>query len=258
MVYDGWLKMEDILKVENVTKRFGGVVALDNVNLSVRAGSITGLIGPNGSGKTTLFNVITGFYPPDIGEVYFMGKKITGLNPNEIYSLGLIRTFQNPRLFPRLTVLENLLVAAEAREKVASSIIKRKWVGEEVKLIRKAYEITKNLGLNGTEKSVASDISGAHMKLIETARSLMDHPRVLLVDEPAAGISYSAAKNLFNYLLKLREEYGITLFIIEHRIDILMDYVDYVYVLHLGKLLSEGTPDEVLNDRKVIEAYIGD
>ncbi|MGB9759721.1 MAG: ABC transporter ATP-binding protein [Thermoproteota archaeon] len=253
------MKTKEVLKVENVSKRFGGVVALDNVTLTVREGSVTGLIGPNGSGKTTLFNVISGFYPPDSGEVYFMGNKITGLNPNEIYNLGLIRTFQNPRLFPRLTVLENLLVAAESRgERVTSSIAKRNWIGDEAKLVKRAYEIAKSVGLEGVERSIASDVSGAHMKLIETARSLMNSPKVLLVDEPAAGISYSAAKNLFNYLLKLKEEYGITLFIIEHRIDILMNYVDYVYVLHLGKLLSEGTPEEVLSDRKVIEAYIGD
>lgn len=251
--------MKDILKVENVSKRFGGVVALDNVSLSVHEGSVTGLIGPNGSGKTTLFNVISGFYPPDSGEVYFMGSKITGLNPNEIYNLGLVRTFQNPRLFPRLTVLENLLVAANSKgERVTSSIMKRNWVDDEVKLVKRAQEITKSLGLKEVERNVASDVSGAHMKLIETARSLMNSPKLLLVDEPAAGVSYSAAKNLFNYLLKLREEYRITLFIIEHRIDILMNYVDYVYVLHLGKLLSEGTPEEVLNDKKVIEAYIGD
>lgn len=251
--------MKEILKVENVSKRFGGVVALDDVTLSVRENSITGLIGPNGSGKTTLFNVISGFYPPDSGEVYFMGNKITGLNPNEIYNLGLVRTFQNPRLFPRLTVLENLLVAASSKgERVTSSVVKRNWVSDELRLIKKAYEITKYVGLEGVERNIASDVSGAHMKLIETARSLMNSPKVLLVDEPAAGISYSAAKNLFNYLLKLREEYGITLFVIEHRIDILMDYVDYVYVLHLGKLLSEGTPEEILNDKKVIEAYIGD
>jgi branched-chain amino acid transport system ATP-binding protein len=253
------VKTKEVLKVENVSKRFGGVVALDNVTLTVREGSVTGLIGPNGSGKTTLFNVISGFYPPDSGEVYFMGNKITGLNPNEIYNLGLIRTFQNPRLFPRLTVLENLLVAAESRgERVTRSIAKRNWIGDEAKLVKRAYEIAKSVGLEGVERSIASDVSGAHMKLIETARSLMNSPKVLLVDEPAAGISYSAAKNLFNYLLKLKEEYGITLFIIEHRIDILMNYVDYVYVLHLGKLLSEGTPEEVLSDRKVIEAYIGD
>lgn len=252
-------KTKEILKVEGVSKRFGGVVALDNVTLSVREGSVTGLIGPNGSGKTTLFNVISGFYPPDSGEVYFMGNKITGLNPNEIYNLGLIRTFQNPRLFPRLTVLENLLVAAESRgERVISSIAKRNWIDDETKLVKKAYEVMKSIGLEGVERNIASDVSGAHMKLIETARSLMNNPKILLVDEPAAGISYSAAKNLFSYLLKLKEEYGITLFIIEHRIDILMNYVDYVYVLHLGKLLSEGTPREVLSDKKVIEAYIGD
>jgi branched-chain amino acid transport system ATP-binding protein len=188
-----------------------------------------------------------------------MGNKITGLNPNEIYNLGVIRTFQNPRLFPRLTVLENLLVAAGSRgERVTSSIAKRNWVDGEAKLVKKAYEIAKSVGLEGVERNIASDVSGAHMKLIETARSLMNSPKVLLVDEPAAGISYSAAKNLFNYLLKLKEDYGITLFIIEHRIDILMDYVDYVYVLHLGKLLSQGTPEEVLSDKKVREAYIGD
>ncbi|MEM0002626.1 MAG: ABC transporter ATP-binding protein [Thermoproteota archaeon] len=251
--------MRDILRVENISKRFGGVVALDNVTLSIREGSVTGLIGPNGSGKTTLFNVVSGFYPPDSGEVYFMGNRITGLNPNEIYNLGLVRTFQNPRLFPKLTVLENLLVAAESKgENMTRSIIKRNWVSNEIELIKKAQEITKSIGLEEVKRSIASDVSGAHMKLIETARSLMNNPKLLLVDEPAAGISYSAAKSLFNYLLELKNRYGLTLFIIEHRIDILMNYVDYIYVLHLGKLLSEGTPEEVLNDKKVIEAYIGD
>lgn len=251
--------MSKILRVENVTKRFGGVVALDKVTISVEEGSVVGLIGPNGSGKTTLFNVITGFYTPDEGKIYFRDKDITGMNPNEIYKLGLIRTFQNPRLFQRLTVLENLMAATEnGEEKITNPILSRRWIKREEELAKKALEISKKVGLSGFEVNLASDISGAHMKLVETARSLMNNPKMLLVDEPAAGIAYSVAKSLFEYLLKLREEHNITLLIVEHRIDILMNYVDYVYVLNLGRVLSEGKPEEVLNDRKVIEAYIGE
>ena len=252
--------MENILEVREASKSFGGIKALDNVNVNINKGSIIGLIGPNGSGKTTLFNVVTGFYPPDSGEIIFQGKRIDGLNPNEVFSLGLVRTFQIPRLFNRLTVLENMLIPNPEQddENPLKALRRKSWQQQEISLTRKALELIKIFGIEGFENSRVSELSAAYMKLIETARSIMGGAKMLLLDEPAAGVNYATAKDVFEHIKMLREKYGLTLFIIEHRIEVLLDYVDYVYVLNLGRMLAEGTPKEVRENRKVIETYIGE
>jgi len=249
----------EFLKLLSVSKRFGGIEAIKDISLSVKKNSITGLIGPNGSGKTTLFNVITGFYPPDEGQIVFKGERIDGLNPNETYVRGLVRTFQSPRLFPKLTMLENLLVAppGQAGESLVHATVRKTWEGQEKVISLDAKGVTERLHLKGTEGQIVSGLSGAHMKLVESARGLLGGAQLLLMDEPAAGVLYSTAREIFNYIAQLRKEYGLTFFVIEHRLDVLLDYVDYVYVLHLGKLLSEGKPEEVMRDKNVIEAYVG-
>lgn len=251
---------EEILKVVDLVKTFGGIRAVDGISLEVDKSSIVGLIGPNGSGKTTLFNAITGFYPPDSGEIYFEGKRIDGLSPKETYKLGLVRTFQNPRLFKEMTVLENLLIPPKEQkgEGLLTAPFERRWDAQEEELTKKALGLSEIFKLRGLERGPTSDMSGGHMKLLETSRGLMGNPRMLLLDEPAAGVTYSVAKQIFDHVTELRGRLGLTFLIVEHRIDILLDYVDKVYVLHLGKVIFEGSPKDARNDRGVIEAYLGD
>lgn len=255
--------MSVILEVRDVAKYFGGVKALDGVSLTVPEKGLIGLIGPNGSGKTTLFNVITGFYVPDRGSVLFRESndlvRIDGLNPNEVFKKGIVRTFQIPRLFNSLTVLENLLVTplGQKGESPVRALLRNSWSAQERELTKKAIELLKTFNMLHYVNSKISELSAAHIKMLETIRGLMTPAKLYLLDEPAAGVDYMMAKELFTYVRKLRDEHGLTFFIIEHRLEILMEYVDYVYVLHNGKLLSEGKPQEVISDPKVIEAYIG-
>lgn len=254
--------MANILEVKGVSKRFGGVVALQDVSLSVPSQGIVGLIGPNGSGKTTLFNVVTGFYVPDKGEVWFndgnRSERIDGLNPNEVFAKGIVRTFQIPRLFKSLTVLENLLVTpfAQKGENPLKALKPSSWTEEERALARKAVSLLRRFGLLEYANVRVSELSGAHIKLLETIRGLMTPAKLFLLDEPAAGVEAGAAHELFRLVRELRSE-GYTFLIVEHRIEILMQYVDYVYVLHNGQLLAEGKPEEVTSNPKVVEAYIG-
>jgi len=231
---------EPILEVKDVAKYFGGVKALDGVTLSVPRGGMIGLIGPNGSGKTTLFNVITGFYVPTRGEVWFEGERIDGLNPNEVYLKGIVRTFQIPRLFPSLTVLENVLLTPpnQIGENPLYAPMRSKWEGQEKELARKAVRLLKRFGLGKYVRANISELSAAHIKLLETIRGLMTDAKLYLLDEPAAGVAYDMAKEMFTFIRRLRDEEGLTFFIIEHRLEVLMEFVDYVYVLHNGRLLA--------------------
>lgn len=251
--------MDPILRVQNVSKRFGGVEALKDVSLEVKRGSVTGLIGPNGSGKSTLFNVITGFYKPDFGSVYFEGKRIDGLNPDEVYNMGIARTFQTPRLFGPLTTLENMMLSPKGQrgESLLRAPSRKTWLNEEIQIANEVKSLLKEFDMDGLHKMLASDLSGGHVKMVETSKGILGRAKLILLDEPTAGVHYVVGKNLFEYINYLRKTYNLTFFIIEHRIDLLFDYVDYVYVLHMGRLLSEGTPEEVASDPKVIEAYIG-
>ncbi len=251
---------EPILIVKNVKKRFGGVVALDGVSLEVERGKIVGLIGPNGSGKTTLFNVIAGVLKPDSGEVWFDGKEITGLPPEKIYHLGLVRTFQTPRLFKGMTVFENVLTSARHNpgESYSKSLLKEMWEPVEKKIAKKAIGLMELLKIKHIARNLASAVSGGQMKLGEIARGLMSDPKMLLLDEPAAGVNPTLAHEIFSFLTKLRDERGITMLIIEHRLDILFDYVDYVYVMHKGRIVAQGTPKEVVENPVVIDVYLGE
>lgn len=252
-----------LLEVRAVSKSFDSVKALEDVSMDVREGQIVGLIGPNGSGKTTLFNVITGFYVPDSGEVWFNNGpsrvRIDGLNPNEVFNMGIVRTFQIPRLFGSMTVLDNIIVstAGQVGEGLLASLRPGKWRPQELELRRRAMELLRGLGMEGLAHVRASELSTAHAKIVETLRGLMNPAKLYLLDEPAAGVDVVAARKIFDTIRRLRDERGLTFVIVEHRIDLLLDYVDYVYVLHNGRLLAEGEPGEVISNPKVIEAYVG-
>ena len=251
--------MSGILEVKNVSKYFGGIKALDKVSLSVEERSIVGLIGPNGSGKTTLFNVISGFYHPDEGEIYFNGMRIDGMNPNELFRIGIVRSFQNPRLFQNMSVWGNVLVVPKQKgESILLAPFRSKWEKEEMEIGKRGKSLIDIFHLNGSERKKASSLSGGQMKLLENMRGLMEKGRLFLLDEPAAGVAPKLAHDIFRFIKRLREEKGLTFFIIEHRLEILMNYVDYVYVLHNGRLLAKGRPEEVVKERRVIDAYIGD
>jgi len=249
---------EYILVAERIKKRFGGLIAVDGATVKVRRRTITLLIGPNGSGKTTLLNVIAGFYKPDDGKVIFDGKDVTGWPPHKLYHLGMARTFQVPQPFYKLTVLENVLLAARGHpgESFAAPLQRSKWLPREEELVDKAFNVLKLVGLIHLWDQPAGQLSGGQMKLLEIARVLMSGARMILMDEPIAGVNPALAHEILQFLVKLRDQ-GITFFIIEHRLDIAMQYVDYVYAMARGRVIAEGRPEEVVSNPVVIDSYLG-
>ena len=251
--------MEGILEVQDVRKSFGSLNALDGVTLGVKEKEVHILIGPNGSGKTTLINVISGFYRPDSGQVVFEGKDIAGLPPHKAYALGVTRTFQIPSLFTKLTVLENVLVAGKGNpgESFARSLFRRAWIKEETEATKKAFATLQMLGLGQLWDHESSTLSGGQMKLLELARALMSGGRLILLDEPISGVNPTLAHEIFGRILKLRDEFGVTFLIVEHRLEVALEYVDTVTAMAFGKVVAAGKPEQVMVDPKVIEAYLG-
>jgi branched-chain amino acid transport system ATP-binding protein len=247
------------LQVQNVRKSFGSLIALDDVSLGAEEKSLTILMGPNGSGKTTLINVIGGLYKPDSGAVLFHGKDITGLPPHKIFKLGLARTFQIPALFPQLTVLENVMVARKDNpgESFARSLARRAWINDETKIAEQGFEVLAIVGLSHMWDKLAAVLSGGQLKLLEIGRALMSDANMILLDEPISGVNPTLAHQIFSTLVKIRDNYGVTFLIIEHRLDIALSYVDSVIVMAYGKFLTSGTPEEVTSDVRVIDAYLG-
>jgi branched-chain amino acid transport system ATP-binding protein len=252
--------MGAILVAEDLSKRFGGLRAVDHCSLEVRQGSITGLIGPNGAGKTTLFNLLTGFLPPDEGRVRFKGEDVTGLGPHRMFARRMCRTFQIPREFKELTVLENLMVVASGQ------LGERLWAPwllpgavrcQEASIRDKAVEILGLVGLGALAEASAWTLSGGQKKLLELARAMMGDPELLLLDEPGAGINPSEMRGLLHHIQWLATERGVTIFLIEHHMDVVMSICGHVIVLMQGKKLAEGPPDTVRRDPRVREAYLG-
>jgi len=252
--------MKDILILENVCKSFNGLKVVRNVSIKVKEKSITGLIGPNGSGKTTLFNLISGIYKIDNGKIFFNGERIDNLEPYEISNKGIIKSFQIPRIFKRLTILENMLIAAKniEGEKILNSLNRNNWRGIEDENIKKALSILEFLELKELKNSLPTNISGGQLKLLEIGRALMCNPRMLLLDELIAGINPILAEKIFRKIIDLRGNFDITFFIIEHRIDFLFDFAEYIFVIDKGGIIAEGTPKEIMNNEKVMEAYLGE
>jgi ABC-type branched-subunit amino acid transport system ATPase component len=248
-----------ILKIENVYKNFGGILALNGVSFAVKDNSITGLIGPNGSGKSTLFNVISGFYRKDSGEIHFKGEKIERLEPCNIAMLGIGRTFQISEVPQKTTVLENLLLApkrqcGEGVFKVFLNPLKIKRENEQH--LNNALDILKLIQLTDLKNEYAENLSGGQKKLLSLGRILMSEPQLLLLDEPTAGVNPTLVKDLMVAIRNLRDQKGITILLVEHNMRVISEICERVIVLDFGQKIAEGTPEEIQSSEEVLEAYL--
>ncbi len=247
-----------VLEAIDIVKLFGGLRALDGATLRVPRNKITLLIGPNGSGKTTLLNVIAGVYKPDGGKVLFEGEDITGLPPHKVFEKGIARSFQIPHLFGKLVVLENAIMSKPGNpgEHIVDSPRRSKWFDFENKLVIDGFKILRMTKLNHLWDSRATALSGGQMKLLEIARVLLSDKKMVLMDEPTAGVNPTLAIQIFEFLRKMVDELGYTMLIIEHRLDIAAPFADYAYAMAQGRVISKGTPEEVMNDPEVIKSYL--
>jgi branched-chain amino acid transport system ATP-binding protein len=242
-----------ILEVKQVYKYFGGVKANEDISLSVEQGSIVGLIGPNGSGKTTLFNSIVGTHPIDKGSIKFNGKEVSELPVPIVAKLGLLRTFQQTRIYGKLNCIENMLISNKSQEKGLLSVFSK--IPPE--LTDKSENLLKFVGLHQKRKLRAGDLSFGQQKLLELAMALMNEPKMLLLDEPTAGINPTLINGIIDRLIKVNKEFGITLLVIEHNMRVIMQLAQKIFCLAHGEMLAEGTPEQIKNDKRVIDAYLG-
>jgi neutral amino acid transport system ATP-binding protein len=249
-----------ILSVSELELRFGGVRALAGAELEVRRGSITALIGPNGAGKTTLFNAITGFYRVERGTAVFDGRPLLGKPPHAIARLGMARTFQLTKTLAAMPVLDNMMLAApdQPGERLANVVLRpRSWRSREAEVRKRALELLDTFSLRDQAKAYAGTLSGGQRKLLELARVLMLEPRLILLDEPMAGINRALAQRLLAHIHELRERSGVTFLFIEHDMEVVMGQSDRVIVMSEGKVIAHGTPEHVSRDPRVVDAYLG-
>jgi branched-chain amino acid transport system ATP-binding protein len=245
--------MSAIIEVTSVSKSFGGTVANHNVSLVVPEGSITGLIGPNGSGKTTLFNSIVGYHPIDSGSIKFEGREISKLRVSQIARVGLIRTFQQTRIYGKMNCIDNMLISATQRNASFSDMFSK--YPDEMR--EKVDHLLEFVGLYQKRYLISGNLSFGQQKLLEFAMALMNEPKVLLLDEPTAGINPTLINGLIDRLKRANEEFGITLFVIEHNMRVIMNLAESIYCLAHGEMLTHGSPAEIQDDQRVIDAYLG-
>ena len=245
--------MSALLEVEGVSKIFGGVIANADISLAVPEGAIVGLIGPNGSGKTTLFSSIVGSHPIDGGSIRYEGREISRLRAAQIARLGLLRTFQQTRIYGRMDGLKNMLISIpHAREGLIDMLSRH-----SAEQVEEAERLLEFVGLYEKRFLLAGDLSFGQQKLLEFAMALMNGPKLLMLDEPTAGINPTLINGLIDRLKRVNEEIGITLFVIEHNMRVIMDLAQHIYCLAHGELLADGTPDQIRDDKRVIDAYLG-
>ena len=245
--------MSNIIQVKGVNKSFGGGVANHNISIDVEAGKITGLIGPNGSGKTTLFNSIVGYHPIDSGTIHFDGREISKMRVQKNARLGMLRTFQQTRIYSKMNCVKNMLISAAHHN--------TRWLEMFTQypqaLTERAEHLLEFVGLYSKRLLISGDLSFGQQKLLEFAMALMNEPKVLLLDEPTAGINPTLINGLIDRLKRANQEFGITLFVIEHNMRVVMNLADSIYCLAHGEMLAHGTPEEIKKDQKVIDAYLG-
>lgn len=254
----GVAKVDPILKADHVTRKFGGLTAVDVEHVEVPRGVITALIGPNGAGKTTFFNLLTGFDSPDTGEMEFNGKSVKGMRSHQIAKLGQVRTFQLTKALSLLTVLENMKLGAkdQAGEEIFRSLIPSIWKKQEAEIEERAIELLKRFKLYEKKDDFAASLSGGQRKLLEMARALMTEPTLVMLDEPMAGVNPALTESLLGHVLDLKKE-GMTVLFVEHDMHMVRHIADWVIVMAEGKIVAEGPPDTVMKEQAVIDAYLG-
>lgn len=252
---------EALLKVSGLTMRFGGLLAVDSVAFEVKSDEVFAIIGPNGAGKTTVFNCVGGFYAPTAGDIIMDGKSITGLPSHKVARHGLVRTFQNVRLFKQLTVLENLLVAqhTQVEARLLPGLLKLKGYRQsEADALARAAQWLDFMGLREFANREAGNLAYGHQRRLEIARCMITKPRLLMLDEPAAGLNPQEKRDLQSLIDQLRREFGVAVLLIEHDMSLIMGISDRILVMEHGKPITTGTPEQVRNDERVIKAYLGE
>ena len=249
-----------ILSISNIRKHFGGHTVLDGIDMEIEEGKLYQLIGPNGSGKTTLINVISGLLKPDDGKIVFDGNDITTKGLYETFNTGLVRTWQIPQPFTNLTTLENFMIASSnnSGESFLFAPLKSKWKNDEKKITDEALEIMEMVNLIEQKDTTSQNLSGGQQKLLELGRAMMSGAKMILMDEPIAGVNPTLAHEIFDKISKICKKQKITFLIVEHRLDIALQYADYIFAMNRGKIIAQGNPDEVIKHPEVVESYLGE